>query len=312
MIGYCNDNVLDKRVDNTSECLECKGYIDRESRIRATRLVFHKLNSDPLFYGGQSHQSGAMIDMAIPQFLWPLILETIVHITNHTATSKLKGKTPCEALTDELNRRHDNRPSVAHFRVLRCKTYVQIPKEKRVISAKVAERAEVGILVRYEGTHIFKIYVPTHRGPLENRIVRSSNVRFDEGGLITKPFPDEDEIENDNEDASITLPYRARGETNYDKQLIQRVSKTQDEEHHLEIETNNENNSIIPEPELDESDQEVDDEDTELLPTVTVRRTRKVYTPKPEFNRVTCNQTRERPQQPHQPQQPPLQAMKLT
>jgi hypothetical protein len=51
---------------------------------------------------------------------------------------------------------------------------------------------------------------------------------------------------------------------------------------------------------------------TELLLTVTVRRTRKIYTPKPEFNRVTRNQTRERPQQPHQPQQPPLQAMKLT
>jgi hypothetical protein len=36
----------------------------------------------------------AMIDMAIPQFLWPPILETIVHVTNRTATSKLEGKTP--------------------------------------------------------------------------------------------------------------------------------------------------------------------------------------------------------------------------
>lgn len=107
----------------------------------------------------------AMIDMAILQFLWPLILESIVLITNCTATSKLKGKTPYEALTDNLHPRQDNCPSVAHFRVLGCKTYVQIPKEKRVTSAKVTERAEVGILVRYEGTHIFKIYVPTRRGP---------------------------------------------------------------------------------------------------------------------------------------------------
>jgi hypothetical protein len=235
-----------------------------------------------------------MIDMAIPQFLWPLILETIVHITNCTATSKLKGKTPYEALTDELNPGQDNRPSVAHFRVLGCKTYVQIPKERRVASAKVAERAEVGILVGYEGTHIFKIYVPTRRGLLENRIVRSSNVRFDEGGLITKPFLDEDEIENDDEDTSITLPYRARGGANYDRDLIQQVSKTQHEEHHSEIETESE----ISEPELHELDQysEIDDEDIEPMPTVTVRRTRKVYTLKPEFNRVTRNQTRERPQ----------------
>jgi hypothetical protein len=117
---------------------------------------------------------------------------------------------------------------------------------------KEGHKCKVGILVRYEGTHIFKIYVPTRRGQLENRIVRSLNVRFDEGGLITKPFLDEDEIENDNEDedASITLPYRARGETNYDKQLIQQVSKTQHKEHHLEIETKSE----ISELELHELD----------------------------------------------------------
>jgi hypothetical protein len=35
-----------------------------------------------------------------------------------------------------------------------------------------------------------------------------------------KPFLDEDEIENDNEDASITLPYRARGKANYNRDLI--------------------------------------------------------------------------------------------
>jgi hypothetical protein len=39
---------------------------------------------------------------------------------------------------------------------------------------------------------------------------------------------------------------------------------------------------------------EVDDEDIELMPTITARRTRKVYILKPKFNRVTRNQTRER------------------
>jgi hypothetical protein len=132
----------------------------------------------------------------------------MVLITNRTTTSLLNGKTPYEAFTDEFNPREDNRPSVAHLQVLSCKTYVQIPKERQVISEKVKERAEVGILVSYEGTHIFKIYVPSRRGPIENRIVRSSNVRFDEGGLITKPLPEEDELEETN----IQMPAGNRGE----------------------------------------------------------------------------------------------------
>ena len=117
-----------------------------------------------------------MIDLSIPMMLWPLILEAMVLITNRTATSTLNSKTPYEALTDELHPGQDNRPSVAHFRVLGCKTYVQIPKERRVTSEKVKERAEVGILVRYKGTHIFKVYILSRHSLLENRIVRSFNV----------------------------------------------------------------------------------------------------------------------------------------
>jgi hypothetical protein len=50
------------------------------------------------------------------------------------------------------------------------------------------------------------VYVLLRRGPVESRIVRSSNVRFDEGGLITKPFLEEDK------EADIQIPVRNRGE----------------------------------------------------------------------------------------------------
>src|SRR6202021_354505 len=149
----------------------------------------------------------AMIDLNILMILWPLILEAMVLVTNRTATSTLNGKTPYEALTDELHPGQDNRPLVAHFRVLGCKTYVQIPKERRVTSEKVKERAEVGILVGYEGTHIFKVYIPSRRSPLENRIVKSSNVRFDEGGLISKNLPIPENKNND-----FLIPAINRGE----------------------------------------------------------------------------------------------------
>jgi len=40
--------------------------------------------------------------MDIPQFLWLLIFKLIVLITNQTATSLLKGKTPYKAFMDEF------------------------------------------------------------------------------------------------------------------------------------------------------------------------------------------------------------------
>ena len=47
---------------------------------------------------------------------------------------------------------------------------------------KLEKRAELKIFVRYENTYIYKVYVPIRR---EEKIVRTSNVRFDERkGLI--------------------------------------------------------------------------------------------------------------------------------
>ena len=53
---------------------------------------------------------------------------------------------------------------------------------------KVAVWAEVGILIGYKRSHIFKVYIPSRKGPTENKIIQSSNVRFDKRGLITKPL----------------------------------------------------------------------------------------------------------------------------
>ena len=129
----------------------------------------------------------AMIDLNIPAFLWPMIFDSMIKITNRTATATLEGKTPYQAVMDEVFPDQDNVPYIGHFRVLGCKVYIQIPKERRLNSEKVKAQAELGILVGYEGEHIFQVYVPSRQGPPESKIVRSSNVRFDEGGLITEP-----------------------------------------------------------------------------------------------------------------------------
>jgi hypothetical protein len=146
---------------------------------RAIRIVLEKMRS-------------IIIDQHIPENLWPEIFKAVVHITNRTATSLLEGVTPYQALADFVDETKAHIPSVSHFRVLGCKTYVLIEKEDRVASQKLAPRAQVGILVGYEGTHIYRVFVPNPRGS-SGKIIRTSHARFDEGGIITASSASDDE-----------------------------------------------------------------------------------------------------------------------
>jgi hypothetical protein len=100
----------------------------------------------------------------------------------------------------------DHKPFLGHLRTLGYKTYVLIPKENRLRSRKLDPRAEIGILVRYEGEHIYRIWVPGKGGGI-GRIVRSSHVRFDEYGLITDTTED-----GSSPDLDIEIPGGIRGE----------------------------------------------------------------------------------------------------
>jgi hypothetical protein len=139
-----------------------------------------------------------MIDQDIPLFLWPEIYSAMVHITNRCVTST-QDKTPYQVFLDYMDPGRKHIPSVSHLRVLGCKVYVMIQKEKRVQSEKLKPRAKVGILVGYEGKHIYRVYLAPENGHGRGKIVRSSHVRFDEGGLITDadtwddPFDDDDQ-----------------------------------------------------------------------------------------------------------------------
>jgi hypothetical protein len=195
--------------------------------------------------------------------------------------------------------------------VLGCKTYVQIPKERHVISQKVTGHAKVGILVGYKGSHIFRVYVPSRRRPVESKIVRSSNVRFDEEGLITKPFPKEDE------EADIQIPVKNRGEAaNQDRQdsdlIHQRVPNMhQQHQHQSELEKviipelietdlehkksqDSDNKHSLPDEDKDSPAEEklkklkeMPEIKAEPEPKQKGLRTQKIYMPRPEFNRVT-------------------------
>jgi hypothetical protein len=77
-------------------------------------------------------------------------------------------------------------PDISYFRVLGYKVYVLIKKEQQVKSNKITPHAEISILVGYKSYNIWRVYFP---GYYKTKVVCSSYIRFDEGGIITELFP---------------------------------------------------------------------------------------------------------------------------
>ena len=69
---------------------------------------------------------------------------------------------------------------------------MHILEERKTKKNKLEKRVELGILIRYEGIYIYRVYVLIRK---EEKIVRTSNVRFDERkGLITDGEEEEELI----------------------------------------------------------------------------------------------------------------------
>ena len=66
-------------------------------------------------------------------------------------------------------------------------------------------RAKIRILISYKGSHIFKVYILLKKGPVKNRIIQSSNIRFNKRGLITKPLSENN--------TNVPTPAKNRGES---------------------------------------------------------------------------------------------------
>ena len=243
-----------------------------------------------------------MIDAGIPKSMWPEILAAIVKVTNRTATRTLSGMTPYETFMDQVepDKKGQHRPKVSHLRVLGCKCYVHISEERRTKGNKLEKRAELGILVGYEGTHIYRVYVPTRRG---EKIVRTSNVRFDERkGLITDGEEEEEltstnqnppnkEQHNAEERTSTTLNSPKTPKLGVNEQItpldVTFDSLTTDDDTHTAIETS-----------ANELDHNNTDEATESLPDITVKQKgrpkgskNKTYISNPIHERITRAKT---------------------
>jgi Reverse transcriptase (RNA-dependent DNA polymerase)/gag-polypeptide of LTR copia-type/Integrase core domain len=90
-------------------------------------------------------------EKAIPLFLWPHLVQAIAHIKNRTY-NPIINKTPYEALIG-------SKPNIAYIKTLGSLAYTLIPKEKR--DGKLDNRANKGILVGFESSNNFLVYIPS-------------------------------------------------------------------------------------------------------------------------------------------------------
>jgi hypothetical protein len=266
---------------------------------RSIRIILEKVRS-------------VMIGMNIPAFLWPEIFQAMIKITNRSATSNLVDLTPYECFMNKVDPDHDHTPYMGYLRVLGCRTYVQIPQEKRKRSRKIDPRAKVGMLVGYEGEHIYRVWIPNEKGRGYGQIVRSSNVVFDEYSLYSGDQADR---------WGSDIQYRIRGAEDEDTdELIipdpspevdqPNESNQSDQEEHEITETGD-----LPEQVLEGQEDETqffDPDDLAVLdpegqddtiivdtaeqadPELAERQKwqRKVWVPNPEYERMTRTKTK--------------------
>jgi hypothetical protein len=143
---------------------------------------------------GPSERSGGVIlgkarrlriDAQLPEDLWPEFIRTAVYLMNRSPTRVLGWQTPIEKLGQLLGIGNP-RPNLFQIRIYGCRSYARIlnlPKKR-----KVAARAMIGYLVGYEGTNIFRIWIPQKR-----KVIRTRDVTFNEEKLYDprQPFMEE-------------------------------------------------------------------------------------------------------------------------
>ena len=108
--------------------------------------------------------------------------------------------TPAEALKRQVQPglNIDYSLDISHLRILGCKVYVNIPKGRRVKSAKLAPHAEEGYLIWFEDRKIYRVYLPGRA----QKIVRTSHCVFDESEPLEESpeVPENLEVPKDHKD----------------------------------------------------------------------------------------------------------------
>uniref|UniRef100_A0A093UNR6 Retrovirus-related Pol polyprotein from transposon TNT 1-94 n=2 Tax=Talaromyces marneffei PM1 TaxID=1077442 RepID=A0A093UNR6_TALMA len=142
--------------------------------------------------GPAERSGGVIIAMArtilteanLPENLWPLAIDHIVYLLQRLPKKKLGWKTPYELIQSITRLEKSMTLNLGHIKIFGCKAYRKIPSTQIPRLQKMAPRAEIGYLVGYDASNIFKIWIPEERS-----VIRARDVEFDEDAFFdpTKP-----------------------------------------------------------------------------------------------------------------------------
>lgn len=153
---------------------------------------------------GRAERSGGVIgEMArtmriharLPEELWPSYIQAACYIHNRLPRAQNQWMTPYELVYNmqriNLGLQGDwTRPSISHMRAYGCKAYVKIAdveQKKRKLFYKLNPRAEIGYLIGYAASNIYRIWIPH-----SNKIKLARDVTFDETQFFSGKTPELD------------------------------------------------------------------------------------------------------------------------
>jgi hypothetical protein len=203
----CLQNFV-KLVENVWKCKVQRFHLDGETALRkkfnkwAAKKGIAIERSPPYTpeQNGIAERSGGvisrkartmMIEALLPENLWPEAIRTATHLMNRTPLRQLGWKTPLQVMNELTGISPSNRstlPNLGYIRIFGCRAYAKefkIPKLE-----KMRARAQIGYLVGYDSSNIFRIW-----NPRKNTVSSTRDVKFDEARKFDPKSPyAEDEL----------------------------------------------------------------------------------------------------------------------
>ena len=144
----------------------------------------------------------------LPENMWPLICMAASYLVNRSPKQNKGWHKPIGmSRLNEIRAggiQQDYKPSLAHLKVYDCLAYAMTSDAqlKHHRKQRMQPRVNIGWLVGYTSTNIYRIWIPKQK-----RVVSMRDVLFDEGRVFTPdfdPFPNDDrqaleEYVNENE-----------------------------------------------------------------------------------------------------------------
>jgi hypothetical protein len=209
-------------------------------------IIEHSVVGTPEQNGFAERSGGVVItvaraliaDAGLPKNLWPEAVRAAVWIINRSPTKLPDGRWIIPYQEAFLNQ-PQQRVNLANLRIFGCRAYVR--KQGIPNAAKMETRAEIGYLVGYEASNIWKVWFP-RRGAVRavRDVIFDENVFFHARELEKEPVSDilesmpwvVEESEDTNQDTSmryLDMPQAVRNTADSQETEPQRSAKPSQE-----------------------------------------------------------------------------------